>query len=415
MKTLQQYLIKKDPNKSLIDDCVANDLAIIAVIPCYNEPDIIKTLMSIEKCTYPKKNVEIIIVINSSELTDNKIININRKTKSDIIEWQKKTCKFSYNIIHIENIPKKYAGVGYARKTGMDEAIRRFVKSGTNNGIICSLDADTLIKSNYFVEIEKLFSTKKCNACSIYFEHDIEGTDFQTEVYKRITEYELHLRYYSNSLIYSGFPYYHYTVGSAFAIAARSYCMQGGMNTKQAGEDFYFLQKIMQTGNFYHLKSTAVYPSPRPSDRVIFGTGPTIKAHIQNPDKQFVTYNFDAFIALKALFDDRILFFKINDDDFNRLVLKYHISIRDFLNLSKFKSAIDTINNNIADVKNFNRKFYHWFNGFRVVKYLNFAHEKYFNKIPIENAVTTLLSNLNKTIDYKDKKDLLRKIRKICN
>ncbi len=415
MNPLQQYLQKRVISKPLLNSISDINLGIIVVIPCYNEPDIISTLISIEACAKPNKNVEIIIVVNSHEISDNKVVEINIQTEVNINKWLQQQRNYTYHVIHIKDIPKKYAGVGYARKTGMDEAIRRFADNGISNGIICSLDADTVISSNYFIEIEKAFKKNNYNACSIYFEHNIEGEEFSQEVYKRIIEYELHLRYYSNSLIYIGFPYYYYTIGSAFALTAKAYCMQGGMNKKQAGEDFYFLQKVMKPGGFYELNSTKVSPSPRPSDRVIFGTGPVIRKYMKQPKTEFVSYNFEAFKALKPLFDDKMQYFKINNADFDKLISRYQLPLQDFLNTNDFRSAINTINNNIADKKNFSRKFFHWFDGFRIVKYLNFTHEKYFSKTPVLEAANTLISTakLNNGKPSKNSKDLLLLMRKL--
>ena len=53
------------------------------------------------------------------------------------------------------------------------------------------------------------------------------------------------------------------------------------MNRKKAGEDFYFLQKLFDAGHFSECNTTRVIPSPRPSDRVIFGTGPAIREYLE--------------------------------------------------------------------------------------------------------------------------------------
>ena len=42
-------------------------------------------------------------------------------------------------------------GVGLARKTGMDEAVRRFDIINNPEGVILSLDADCTVEHNYFV------------------------------------------------------------------------------------------------------------------------------------------------------------------------------------------------------------------------------------------------------------------------
>ena len=74
-----------------------------------------------------------------------------------------------------------------------------------------------------------------------------------------IMKYELYLRYYRLALEYTGHPHAYHCIGSAFAVRTLDYVAQGGMNKRQAGEDFYFLQKLIATGrmffsgNFYPL------------------------------------------------------------------------------------------------------------------------------------------------------------------
>jgi hypothetical protein len=101
-----------------------------------------------------------------------------------------------------------------------------------------------------------------------------------TEVFDAVANYELHQRYYLLAVRYTGYPYAFHTVGSCFAVRAEAYCRAGGMSRRQAGEDFYFIQKLAGQGGFTECRSTSVYPSPRPSDRVPFGTGPDISRQI---------------------------------------------------------------------------------------------------------------------------------------
>ena len=75
--------------------------------------------------------------------------------------------------------------------------------------------------------------------------YEAAGGKFDDNSYKAVWLYELHLRYYKQALQFTGFPYYYHTIGSAFAVNAEVYCKQGGMNRQKAGEDFYFLQKII--------------------------------------------------------------------------------------------------------------------------------------------------------------------------
>jgi len=47
-----------------------------------------------------------------------------------------------------------------------------------------------------------------------------------------------------------------------------SYIAVRGMNRREAGEDFYFLNKLAKLGDIGQIHATTVYPSARPSRRV---------------------------------------------------------------------------------------------------------------------------------------------------
>ncbi|MCK5168810.1 MAG: hypothetical protein KAQ75_02935, partial [Bacteroidales bacterium] len=63
-----------------IDDNPSKNLKYIVVIPCYYEFEILATLNSIWNSERPKFLIEVIIVINSSEDSDIKILDQNKKT-----------------------------------------------------------------------------------------------------------------------------------------------------------------------------------------------------------------------------------------------------------------------------------------------------------------------------------------------
>jgi len=415
MEVFEKYIKKHSNYPAFIIDFPTENLKNIIVIPCCNEPELIKTLDSLGKCKTPQFPVEIIVVVNSSESAASEIIKQNKKTSRELFEWCKNwnSPMLKAYMITLENLPSKIAGVGYARKTGMDEAIRRFILSEKKDGIISCLDADSTVANNYLIEIEKLFiRDKNCNGCSIYFEHPISGNEFTDDNYRRIIEYELYLRYYKMAIEYTGFPYYHYTVGSSFAVSPITYCMVGGMNKKQAGEDFYFLQKVMPQGNYFALNTTCVYPSARPSNRVPFGTGAFIKEYIETPDKNFLTYNFTAFLNLKVFFDDIELLFKADNEIIKALVSKYHPSLKAFLELNHYQESLKSINSNTSQMESFKKRFFQWFDAFKILKYMNFVHQDFYTKELVIDCLKTYRNFLNRMIDCKlDEKELLDQMR----
>jgi hypothetical protein len=130
-------------------------------------------------------------------------------------------------------LKKKWAGAGTARKAGMDEAVERFNRLNKPDGIIVSLDADTLVDENYLIEIEEYFRNNPSDAgATIHFSHQKEGLGERH--LHGILLYEKYMAYYKRAMGFTGYPYPMFTVGSAFAVTARRLCKAGG-NEPQAG------------------------------------------------------------------------------------------------------------------------------------------------------------------------------------
>lgn len=405
-----KYLEKHCSYSIQVKETPANDLNISIVIPCYNEPEVLQTLQALYLCDRPTCSAEVLLVINSSEVAPDHALLQNKETEKEVNLWRENhsSDQLRFHVLHIKDLPKKYAGPGLARKIGMDEAIARFNAVDNPDGVIVSLDADTTCDTNYLVEIEKQFQKHpKTNGCNIYFEHPIEGDKYPQEIYNAIIQYELYLRYYLQALRFSGYPYATHTVGSCFAVKASVYAKQGGMNRKQAGEDFYFLQKIVPLGNFYEINTTRVMPSPRPSDRVAFGTGPVIQELIDNDKKEIQTYDFRAFIDLKQLFDRLEDLFKIEKQTYDNFVEPLPLSVKEYLKQISFFKALEEINSNSSNLKSFKNRFFKYFNALRILQYLNVTHEKYYKEIPVVKAAVDLLSRKKDVVELDARKVLM--------
>jgi hypothetical protein len=311
-------------------------------------------------------------------------------------------------------LPKKKSGVGVARKIGFDEALRRFSFLNKPNGIMVSLDADTLVQSNYLQEIYINFKNNNLKAANIYFEHPINGQLYPQEIYEAIKIYESYLRYYVQALRYAGFPHSYHTVGSAFCVRADIYAQQGGMVTNMSGEDFYFLNKVIPLGNFSEINSTCVIPSPRITDRVIFGTGVAVNQIINNFNFTFPTYKFSAFETLKDFFSKIDLLYKF--EKLYKNIISNKILL-DYLNVNNFEKTIAEINRNTKSLESFRKRFFRWFDAFRVIKFLNFAHQNFFTKNCVKEEAPKLLEKLGheKTSNIDKILDVLRKIQRSKN
>ncbi|MGF1584933.1 MAG: glycosyltransferase [Bacteroidales bacterium] len=373
------------------DPVRGNNLSV--VIPSFNEPDILTSLNSLYEARRPSFPLEVIVVVNAPETATASQILQNKITTESVREWSNShnTDGFMAYAINPPPFPRKHAGAGFARKTGMDEAVHRFNLQNNEQGILVSFDADAECDSNYFTELEKCFSGSQCSGCTIYFEHPVYGDNHPEVVYSAITLYELYLRYFLEATRFSGFPMAFHTVGSCFAVKAGIYAGQGGMNRRTAGEDFYFLQKIIPLGNFTELNTTRVVPSPRVSDRVPFGTGATIRRFAEGSQSDLFTWPVQSFDDLSSLFRIIPIFYQLKEEKVADLIEKLPAGLHDYLKQNNFTLAVNQMNTHSANPDTFKKRFYTWFNAFRVLKYLNFAKEFYREDQEIVTAAADLM------------------------
>jgi len=373
------------------------DLHFCIVVPCYNEPDIVETINSLKNNILPKKDTEVIVVVNSPEYAIPEILEQNKQTISILNNWQNKnnSSHFSLHYIHTQSIPVKLAGAGYARKRGMDEAIYRLNLVNNPDGIIISIDADTICAEDYLKQIEQFYEFyPRATGCNINFEHKLENIE-DRNLKNAVAQYELYLRYFVEAIRITGFPHAFHTIGSCFTIKAVTYCKQGGMNTRQAGEDFYFLQKVFFLGDFYELNSNVVYPSARISNRVVFGTGPAIQKIYNEEDRELMVYSFESIMLFKDFFNC-VKEYYINSNGTIKILDRLPQSFLNYLDDSKVLQKLKEINNNVASEKEFHKRLFQYFNNFFIVKGLNYLHKTTYTKVTISDAVRSLVHYLKK-------------------
>jgi glycosyltransferase involved in cell wall biosynthesis len=394
MSFANHYLSKQRSAFHIPSETPYRDLKYCIVIPCYNEDRLIVTLDSLWQCQRPGSGTEVIIVVNSSESDIPAVLDQNLRTIEEFKIWKSSHADpaLKFHLIHVPDLPVKHAGAGMARKTGMDTAIYRFNLLNRQNGIIISLDADCTCDKNYLLAIESAFKEHVHADCAIlYFEHPLSGNDYPGSIYSGIRQYELHLRYHIESLRHIKYPFAHHTLGSCFAVKAGAYVRQGGMNRKKAGEDFYFLQKIFTSGYTTEINNTTVYPSPRPSARVPFGTGPVIQKMLSSDQQVLMTYNPQTYKDLGVFLKVIPEFYRISNSDQHNLLLKMPEPVREFLLTHELEQKIAEVNGNTGNCKAFTKRFYNWFNGLMLIKYLNYCHAAYCAEVPVEKAAYILL------------------------
>ncbi len=411
---LSKYLNKFSWCDQCLGGSVSESLSLIVVIPCFHELDLISSLESLKRCAKPVGTVEVIVVFNCSVNTDSAIRAEHEGSIEPSTKWMAANGNdwISFHSIVKNDLPRKHSGVGLARKIGMDEAARRFA-SINKDGIIDCYDADNNCDENYLVEIEKHFNLHPDSpGASIHFEHPVVGDEFDVEVYKGIVKYELFLRFYIQGLRYIGFPYAFHTIGSSMVVRCSAYMKQGGMNKRKAGEDFYFLQKIFLLGDFTEISSTCVRPSPRSSDRVPFGTGKQIGKFLEDGSDDYEIYDPASFIAIKQLFDSVGELGDANRAD--ALLVGLPKVVQAFLIENKWQDKLAEINKNTTNEASFRKRFFQWFDGFMVLKFMHFSRDAFYSNKLLPLAANELLmlskASINDNLSLNELLDCYRQL-----
>lgn len=403
MKYIEKYLSQIcDNSLEVPNDSI--DADVIVVVPVYDESiesigDVIQSL-SIQKGT--SCNYIVYILINTHEKDSPQLISdskdLYKKLTPRLKELNTESCYFH---LYYHHFTSKKSGVGHARKCLMDLAFRYFY-SRSKDGIIVNIDADTMTSDNYIEAISSHFDKNPdTEAASIRYEHAISRDTHP------IIDYELHLRYFINMQRLIHLPYAYQTVGSAMAVRSHAYAKEGGMNKRQAGEDFYFLHKYTKNLSLTEINNTVVIPSSRESGRVPFGTGKAV-SDASKPNYSAMSYNYDSFIEIqKWIVQNLKVLLNTTQKTFN-----YHPSSCDALN--DFLISIDAesnIKSLVLNTKNQEiryKSFFSWFNAFQLMKCLHYLRNNGYPDEPIDICTKKLFLELGLEFSDSRKGNLLQ-------
>lgn len=409
-----QYLAKHQLYPLQIATPPTPGLRLCVVIPARNEPDVRKTLTSLWRCTRPSYPVEVIAAVNACETDPVRVRAANERIVAQIRQWARVRNEpgLSIHVAHFPALARRHAGVGLARKLGMDEAVARLHAGGTEDGVIASLDADCSCATSYLVSIERFFTAHpKAPGASIYFEHTVDAGE-KLSVAAGIARYELFLRYYLQAQRYAGFPHAFHTIGSCMAFRCHAYERQGGMNRRQAGEDFYFLHKLIALGGYGEITDTVVKPSARGSDRTPFGTGAAMRAWSADERSLDLTYAPDSFSALRGLFERVPELFSFSERQTAACMDALPGTLREFLAEKHALEHVAEIRANCASPHTFSRRFYRWFSALKVLQYVRVARRDY-PAVPLEDASRRMLEWRGVPARERDVNGLLNAYRKL--
>jgi hypothetical protein len=225
----------------------------------------------------------------------------------------------------------------------------------------------------------------RCSALVYPYRHvGGEGTD-KAEVERATRLYELSLHWYVAGLKFAGSPYAFHTVGSTLAVDAASYASVRGFPRRDAGEDFYLLNKLAKVGAVRELEPgpdcLPIEIESRRSDRVPFGTGAAVNAITRLPDpaRDFRFYHPGVFGLLGAWLRSWPAIQASGSHDFAQHVPLAPSPLRSALleGLVALKTgrALDHAFRHSSDPAGFTRQMHTWFDAFRTLKLVHFLRD----------------------------------------
>ncbi|HEX2872572.1 MAG TPA: hypothetical protein VHP33_14985 [Polyangiaceae bacterium] len=165
-------------------------------------------------------------------------------------------------------------GVGLARRIGMDLGLQLQQLQGSTSPWLATTDADAQPPETYFQTLAAVAPRapggQRRVALTLPFWHTPSGDD---AVDNATADYELSLRYYTLGLAAAGSPYAYESMGSSMVVLAEAYAEVRGFPRRNAGEDFYLLDKLAKVGALHRPDCRPILLRSRTSDRVPFGTG----------------------------------------------------------------------------------------------------------------------------------------------
>jgi hypothetical protein len=412
-ETVQSYLKKHSSNHWKLEWNWSNGIENVIVVPAISEFENIRTLLCslTENDEYHLSKTLILFVVNNLTSSNVKVKEDNQESlvflrkviaENNLDAFTSRLIKSGLIVGLVDAASKgndftdKTGGVGIARKVGMDLALTAFDYSIPKKKVIISLDADCKVDSCYLSSIAKAFNDFNLNAATIEFTHNINSHSYETA----ILTYEIFLRHYVTGLLFAQSPYAYHAIGSALACDYESYIKMGGMNIRQAAEDFYFLQKLAKVYKIAKINTTVVSPSARESWRVPFGTGKSVM-QFQSGEKQCSLYDPQVFKVLKEwieLFNSDV---SLNPELLLQKAKDIHTELYNYLVLKNFPSQWDKILNNCKSEKQLNYQRKNWFDAFNTLKLIHHLRDTAFPMREIFSAIEEMLKLLNYNFDFK--------------
>jgi len=282
-------------------------------------------------------------------------------------------------------------GVGHARKIGADLATSLIHHKRISSPWIHCSDGDAHLPDTYFTCSKVVQDTGGKYSALVYPYHHCDEQDGaeNTEVILATQLYELSLRYYVAGMKYARSPYAFHTIGSTMAVRASHYAKVRGFPKREAGEDFYLLNKLAKVGSVLELEAgpdcEPIEIEARRSDRVPFGTGAAVNkiTALTDPVAEFRFYHPTVFELLRVWLQAWPVIWQSRSSDITTGVFperpEQHGERQLLVESLKEIGTQRALEHAFRQSKNlgqFTRQMHTWFDAFRTLKLIHALRDK---------------------------------------
>jgi len=290
-------------------------------------------------------------------------------------------------------LPDK-GGVGHARKIGTDFALQLWALGKLSSPWVHMTDADARLPASYF----RASADADAVAMVYPFFHDVCEDSSLGDSHAL---YEISLRHYVLGLRGAGSPYAFHSIGSCIAVRAPALAAVRGVPKRQAGEDFYFLDKLAKVGRIIEPEFTGdagnvhepIVLAPRRSARAPFGTGPAVNEIMSLADwDDYAIYDsrcFDVLSAWLSVLDECAESRSTEPIDRWLASLEEPLStaVGAYLTTQRTAAAVSSALHAAQAVSTVRRRLHTWFDGLRTLRFVHAVRDASFPKTAWRGAL----------------------------
>ncbi|NCN26957.1 hypothetical protein GW915_05220 [bacterium] len=292
---------------------------------------------------------------------------------------------FSFDLL-VLNYNRKNAfdpkdGVGRARKIGGDLLCYLRYKERLEQPYYFSTDSDVQWPN----KIESQTFPSSFSALCLSFQHEKSEIPHENQA---IQLYDRFLKDYRKGLREAGSAYAFFTLGSNLVIDFLSYAKVRGFPVRNAGEDFYLLNKLAKVGLVLDFPiSEPIKLSARSSHRVPFGTGASV-AEISKRLLSGLDYKVYDPIVYQELKDCLERLKKLSTDGNWEEFLLEQGRFKGFW--LRFETKVLNILKQARTVEQRTKALQDFFDSFLTLKWIHYLTETFYPKLPMIESKSSL-------------------------